>query len=110
MGDHNFTTCSIEVGSSLFYDYAVSPLRRNSVIGTNQFMRRALLEHSKHGLNISQVYKETLRSIINAFSNIYTIDGDNKLTKVKASISNPERPIAKLYQQSNIVLPVISTR
>jgi len=54
------------------------------------------------------VYKEVLRSLIAAFSNLYYVDGTNKLLKIQAIHSAPERAVAKKFQENNIVLPVIT--
>lgn len=54
------------------------------------------------------VYKEVLRSIISSFSNLYYVDGEDKLVKIKSMHGNPERAVAKKFQENNIVLPVIT--
>ena len=54
------------------------------------------------------VYKEVLRTLIAAFSNLYYVDGTDKLLKIQAMHSAPERAVAKKFQENNIVLPVIT--
>lgn len=55
-----------------------------------------------------KVYKETLRSMIHEFGQFGYINGDGDFTEVKSFHANPERTIAKLYQENNIILPVIT--
>ena len=54
------------------------------------------------------VYKEVLRALISSFSNLYYVEGTDKLQKIKAMHSAPERAVAKKFQENNIVLPVIT--
>ena len=58
--------------------------------------------------NISFVYRESLRSMIASFNDIITLDDEQKLKDVKVYHANAERAIAKLSQENNIVLPIIS--
>jgi hypothetical protein len=54
------------------------------------------------------VYKEVVRSLIATFNNFYYVNGNDKLVKIKAIHSAPERAVAKKFQEDNIVLPIIS--
>ena len=58
--------------------------------------------------NISGIYRETLRAIKELFSGMKYIDADNGVVTVRCMHGNPERTIAKLKQDNNIILPVIS--
>jgi hypothetical protein len=60
------------------------------------------------GMFIQKVYKDTLRNLLNIFSNIYYIDRDNNSIKVKCFHANQERAIAKSTIGDNITLPVIT--
>jgi len=71
-------------------------------------VRKQISEMTKASHNISSMYKETLRSVIASFNDIVTIDGDGKEKDVKVIVANPERPVAKLVQENNITLPIIS--
>ena len=57
---------------------------------------------------ISHTYKELLRFLLATFSGLRIIDPQNKIIKVPCINANPERTVAKLYQENNIVLPVIT--
>lgn len=54
------------------------------------------------------VYKDTLRFLINKFSNLNYIDGNNNLTKIKCYHANPERAVGIIFKDSNVILPVIT--
>ena len=52
-------------------------------------LRRFLVDASRHGENISLIYRETLRAMINTFSNLYYKDSQEKLIKVACIHANP---------------------
>ena len=60
------------------------------------------------GMMIHKIYKDTLRYLINTFSNVYYIDKNNNSVKVKCFHANQERAVAKSFVGDNITLPVIS--
>ena len=74
----------------------------------NAIVRQLVFEATKDGTNISGVYKETLRAIIDLANGYSVIDGEGRVKQVKAIHANPERPIAKLVQEDNLILPIIS--
>lgn len=85
-----------------------SSLRRNSAIYTHDYTRQVLAELQKHGINISQIYRETLRSMVNIFSNLFYVNGEGELARIRAILANPERTVAKMFKEDNITLPIIS--
>ena len=58
--------------------------------------------------NISFIYRESLRGMISAFNDVGYIDSEDKFNQVKCIHANAERAIAKLKQENNIILPVLS--
>jgi len=74
----------------------------------NEKLRGYLTEATKKSTLPVKIYKETLRSIIHEFGQLGYINGDGDFTDVKCFHANPERTIAKLYQENNIILPVIT--
>ena len=90
------------------FESATSSLSRSYLHGANQYGREVIAASMKHGVSISTIYKETLRSIRNIFSNFFYIDGNKKLTRVECILGNPERTVAKLFQENNLKLPIIS--
>lgn len=60
------------------------------------------------GIMIHKIYKDTLRYLINIFSNVYYVDKNNNPVKVKCFHANQERAVAKSFVGDNITLPVIS--
>ena len=74
----------------------------------NEKLRGYLMEATKKSTLPAKVYKETLRSLIHEFGNLGYIDAEGNFTDVKCFHANPERTIAKLYQDNNIILPVVT--
>ncbi len=74
----------------------------------NEKLRGYLMEATKKSTLPAKVYKETLRSLIHEFGNLGYIDAEGNFTDVKCFHANPERTIAKLYQENNIILPVVT--
>jgi len=58
--------------------------------------------------NIPRIYKETLRAVIHLFSGLFILDSEEKIVTVKCMHGSPERVVAKLKQEDNIILPVIT--
>jgi len=71
-------------------------------------VRKKLLRMTKAKENISFVYRECLRSMLSQFSDIVYFNEEGKAIDIKTIYANPERAIAKLTQENNIILPVIS--
>lgn len=92
-------------GSLKFGDVASRSRRWDTREGD---IRERIFKMTQREHNISHVYKESLRSMIASFNDIVTIDDEQKLKEIKVYHANAERAIAKLSQDNNIVLPIIS--
>ena len=57
---------------------------------------------------IPMFYKESLRFIISKLGTLSYINSESKLIDIKCIHANPERTIAKLTQENNIILPILS--
>ena len=57
---------------------------------------------------IDNVYKESLRSMLHIFGNLYYIDGNTNRVKVKCSHGNPERIAGRLKADNTLILPMIT--
>jgi hypothetical protein len=57
---------------------------------------------------IDNVYKESLRSMLHIFGNIYYIDGNSNRIKVKCSHGNPERIAGRLKADNTLILPMLT--
>ena len=64
------------------------------------------LSHTADSIDL--VYKDTLRSLLNTFDNLTYIDTENRQVEVTCRHGNPERVIAKMREEDNIILPFIS--
>lgn len=74
----------------------------------NTIARELIALSSSKSKDISLVYRELLRSIIFNFSQFAVIDEENKTIQVQCIHANPERAIAKVTQESSIILPILS--
>lgn len=102
-------TTSIEAANSASYASAVSSVIPNSGYHTHEYMRRLLLhKYQQKGHHVSKVYEETLRAMINAFSQLDLLDGNGTSQPVNCIYGHAERAVAKSLQEENIQLPIIS--
>ena len=112
----NFSTSSQITDLQETYE-TVSTSTRESLFAFNSSIRSAnrtknlkkqLLELYRKESNIPRIYKETLRAIIHLFNDLSIIDSEEKVIPVKCMHGNPERVVAKIKQEDNIILPVIT--
>lgn len=102
--------------SGTFWDVTTSEVEnsyniesRSRYWGTREGdVRAKILKMTRAKENISFIYKESLRAMIASFSDVVYFDGQDKVSRVKVIHANPERAIAKLTQEDNIILPIIS--
>ena len=57
---------------------------------------------------IAETYKETLRFMLGTFGSLKTITPENEIMPVPCINATAERAVAKLYQENNIILPIIT--
>jgi hypothetical protein len=57
---------------------------------------------------IDNVYKESLRSMLHIFGNLYYLDGNGNRVKVNCSHGNPERIAGRLKADNTLILPMIT--
>ena len=58
--------------------------------------------------SISFIYKELLRSMIASFNDLGYINSEDNFVDVQCIHANAERAVAKLKQENNIILPIVS--
>jgi hypothetical protein len=71
-------------------------------------VRKKIYKMTQAKNNISFVYRESLRSMIASFNDVGYIDSEQKFNSIMCIHANAERAIAKLKQENNIILPIIS--
>ena len=71
-------------------------------------VRELIFEASKAENNISLVYRDTLRAMLDLFSGFKIVDAEDNIRAVKCIHANQERSIAKLVQEDNLILPLVS--
>jgi hypothetical protein len=75
---------------------------------SREIMNSIINATHKQQYNISFIFRESLRAIKEIFSGLEYIDSEDRIIDIKCIHGNPERTIAKLKQDNNIVLPIIS--
>ena len=70
--------------------------------------RQKIAERTNKKNKIPFFYKESLRYIISKLGTLSYLNSETELINVKCIHANPERTIAKLKQENNIILPIIS--
>jgi len=71
-------------------------------------VRKVIYKMTQAKNNISFIYRESLRSMIASFNDVGYIDSEEKFNSIMCIHANAERAIAKLKQENNIILPIIS--
>lgn len=71
-------------------------------------IRKKIFKMTQAKQNISFIYKESLRSMIASFNDLGYISAEDKFKEVKCLHANAERAIAKLKQEDNIILPMVT--
>lgn len=87
--------------SSVFSRSEKYPTRENDI-------RKRIFTMTQAKHNISFVYKESLRSMIASFNDVGYINSEGEFVSIKCIHGSPERVIAKINQENNIILPVMS--
>lgn len=79
-------------------------------MAVNLNLRNKVVELSSPKLlaMLDNVYKESLRSMIYSFGNLYYIDGNGNRLRVKTTHGNPERIAGKLKVDNTLILPMIT--
>ena len=79
-----------------------------SKLTPSEWARNLIYERTTRVNNIPMFYREALRFMISKLGTLAYIDSETNLVDVKCVHANPERTIAKLKQENNIILPIIS--
>jgi ribosomal protein L28 len=70
--------------------------------------RRKVAERTTKYNQIPLFYREALQFIISKLGTLAYINSETNLIDVKCIHANPERAVAKMKQENNIILPIIS--
>lgn len=106
----SYSATVVETGtflsSSAIKDYPISRSKRwNTREGR---IRKKIFKMTQAQNSISYVYKELLRAMIVAFTDVGYINSEDKFVTMKCIHANAERAVAKLNQENNIILPILS--
>lgn len=96
-------------------DLALSSTDLSGLISKNRFydtaqnkIREKISEMTKAKHNISFTYRESLRGMMASLNDIGYIAEDGSFVDISVFHGNAERAIAKIKDESNIILPVMS--
>jgi len=81
---------------------------QSSFLSFEQKLLKELSKRSEGSPQITEIYRETLEYLINIFSQYVYINDQDELKRVPCWHGNTERVVAKLRQEHNIILPVVS--
>jgi hypothetical protein len=70
--------------------------------------KRLIADKIKPHQLISEAYKETLRFMLGTFGTLTNITPENKVIEVPCINATAERAVAKLFQDNNIILPIVT--
>ena len=71
----------------------------------NSLQKEALAEAAK---NTTTIYKHTLRALLKEFGELKYSSSEHEIINVRCIHANPERAVAKIFQEDNIVIPIMS--
>ena len=71
-------------------------------------VRAKIFKMTQAKSNISFIYRESLRSMIAAFNDIGHYNAQDEFINIKCIHGNAERAVAKINQENNIILPMLS--
>ena len=71
-------------------------------------IRNKIIKMTQQKQKVSYIYKDTLRSILSEFSDIVIFKDEESIQEIRVIHANQERAVAKLQQEDNIILPIIS--
>ena len=74
----------------------------------NVWARNRIALRTKSYQKIPLFYKDSLRFFISKFNELVYINSEEKVIPIKCVHANAERTIAKLKQENNIILPIVS--
>ncbi len=74
----------------------------------SQWARKRIIERTELTNTIPLFYKESLRFMISKLGGLGYINSENEIIRVACVHAHPERTIAKLKQENNIILPILS--
>ena len=72
------------------------------------WIRKEIYKLTQARSTISHMYKDSLRGMIASFNDVGYINSEEKFINIKCIHANAERAVAKLKQENNIILPILS--
>lgn len=105
---HEFGSSSIEYVLTGETSISLVEGEQAQIVRAGTRARQVILNASRQHHKIPLVYRETLRALISIFNSLKYITQSDKIGSIKCQHGNPERVVAKMKEQHNIILPVLS--
>tara|TARA_R110002051_G_scaffold71943_4_gene130079 strand:- start:1784 stop:2527 length:744 start_codon:yes stop_codon:yes gene_type:complete len=101
---------SFRTNSKIEEFFASGTLETSSTTRENPMVwaRKMIAQRTNKYNVIPLFYRESLQYMISQLGSLSYINSDTKLVDVKCIHANPERAVAKMKQENNIILPIIS--
>jgi len=77
-------------------------------MNSNELRNRVIELTDAQPTEVNNVYKESLRALLNLMGGIYYIDGNGNEVKCKCIHGNPERMASIIYSDNTLILPLLS--
>jgi len=100
----SFTTTGLDVN----WNAASYPSQSRSYPTREGWIRKEIYRLTQAQNTISHVYKDSLRGMIASFNDVGYINSEEKFVGIQCIHANAERAVAKLKQENNIILPILS--
>lgn len=97
------------MANTFIESFSNEPVRsKNSYFRFRSSILDQVIKNSKNDKLVSEVYKKTLANLISRFSSLVYINDQDEVKTIACWHGNAERVIAKIKQESNLLLPVVS--
>lgn len=95
------------VKSTLSIDKDISSVASSDITG-QEYLLSLINQMSKKMVIPMNGYKEIVRFLLNEFDRLPYLNHEMEIIKVKCRYGNPERTIAKLKEEDNMIIPLIT--
>jgi hypothetical protein len=80
----------------------------HSTVSSKEYLLNLINQMTTRTTVPENIYKEVLRFLITSFNDLVYFNDEAEAIRVKCRYGNPERTIARLHQEQNLILPIIT--
>jgi len=91
---------------SVNFDISLQNTAQRHDLRARDKIRKELIEYEARTFESTEFYREYTQFLIRKFSRLKIIDDEKKVKNINVFYANPERAIAKMKEDRNMVLPV----